>query len=424
MSETSQVFDTPPPLDLEESRRIFSAETFQRLIELVTPKLQAGRRSLVHILPASSRIAHIVMEPWALNAMYGDAFDEIIVVIRDRRLLPYGKGPHALASTVVTFVETTNDLIIKLGHYDAPRMENGPLCIQLQSAPELMKNFWRHIRAGGSARHLSLPSTLEERARGFLSNLGVAPEDKIVTLHMREHGYLASHRYHNYRNVTPSRYEPAVKHLLDRGIWVFRMGDKTSNRFDIDHPRFVDLPFLRGYEDFMDVVVLSKAWFALSCSSGPEVLARAFGTPALMVNTTVEQLPFRIPGDVIQFKRYIDDATGRPIPYRDTLDRGIGLMSTIAEHEKQRIRLEENSSEEILAAVREMEARLEGTFDEDPAIDAAFHATNEEFLAASARRDTVAERADASESYFGMALPWTTISHRYCQANPWFLENS
>ena len=424
MSDSSQTFDAPPVLDLEESRRVFSAETFQRLIQLVTPKLRAGERTLVHIMPASSRFAHMVLEPWALHAMYGEEFDEIIVVIRDRRLLAYGAGPHALASTVVTIVETTNELIIKLGHFDAPRMQNGPLCIQLRSAPELLKDFWRHLKAGGPARHLSPPPDTEERAARFLNTLGVAPVDRIVTLHMREGGYLASHRYHDFRNMTPANYEPAIRYLLDQGIWIFRLGDKTSSRLEIDHPRLVDLPFLPEHEDFMDVVLLSKAWFALSCSSGPEGLARAFGTPVLLVNGILEQLSFRNPGEVILFKRYIDDATDQPIPYRDILARGIVGFSIASEYEENNIRLEENSSAEILAAVQEMQARLEGAFEADPAIDIAFRATSEGFLAELEAREPETNETEPSERYFGLALPWTTISHRYCQANPWFLGSS
>lgn len=421
MSEDSQAFDAPPILDLEESRRIFSADTFQKLIQLVTPRLRAGGRTLVHILPASSRFAHMVLEPWALHAMYGDEFDEIVVVIRDRRLMPYGKGVHAIASTVVSFVETKSDLVIKLGHFDAPRMENGPLCIHLQSAPELLKDLWRHRRAGKPARYLSPPRGLEDRAKTFLTGLGVAPDDPIVTLHIREDSYLSSHRYHNFRNMTPSQYKPAVQYLLNQGLWVFRLGDKTSSPLEIDHPRFVDLPFLDGYGDFLDVFLLSRARFALGCSSGPEGLARAFGTPVLLVNGIPEQLSFRNPGELIQFKRYIDDKTGQPIGYREILDRGIVGFSTANEFEKQQIRLEENSSDEILAAVQEMEARLDGSFVADPTIDAKFRAAGEDFLEQLKSKTEDQDPAEPTKQYFGLALPWTTISHHYCKANPWFL---
>jgi putative glycosyltransferase (TIGR04372 family) len=424
MSDNPQIFDAPPTLDLEESRRVFSAETFQRLIQLVAPKLQAGKRTLVHIMPASSRFAHMVLEPWALRAQYGEEFDEIVVVIRDRRLLPYGTAPHAVASTVVDFVETTNDLIVKLGHFDAPRMENGPLCVQLRSAPELLKDFWRHVRAGGDPRHLSLPPELNEAGTRFLDQLGVASGDRVVTLHMREGSYLSSHRYHDFRNTTPANYIPAVSQLLTDGAWVFRLGDKASCPLDIDHPRFIDLPTLPGHEDFMDVYLLAKAWFAICCSSGPLGPALAFGTPVLLVNGILEQQTFFNPKDVIQFKRYIDRESRRPIPYQDILERGIAGLSTAKEYEARQVEVEENTPEEILAAVEEMTARLTDGFAPDQAIDQAFRDTTERFLAKLTSQAPERNQTDPSEDYFGLALPWTTISHRYCQANPRFLAGS
>jgi len=422
MSDNGQIFDAPPTLDLEESRRVFSAETFQRLIQLVTPKLQANKRILVHIMPASSRFAHMVLEPWALRAQYGEEFDEIVVVIRDRRLLPYGKAPHAVASTVVSFVETTNDLIVKLGHFDAPRMENGPLCLQLRSAPELLKDFWRHVRAGGDPRHLDLPTEISAAGTRFLDRLGVAPDDRVVALHMREGSYLSSHRYHDFRNMTPANYIPAVKHLLADGAWVFRLGDKASSAMDIDHPRFIDLPTLPEHEDFMDIFLLAKAWFAICCSSGPLGPALAFGTPVLLVNGILEQQTFFNPSDVIQFKRYIDRRTRLPIAYKDILERGIAGLSTAKEYEAHHVAVEENTPEEILGAVEEMTARLRGEFSRNPGIDEAFRDTTEQFLTKLTANAPARNQTDPSEDYFGLALPWTTISHRYCQANPWFLD--
>ncbi len=422
MSDNSKIFDAPPTLDVEESRRVFSAENIQRLIEIVAPRLQTGKRTLVHIMPASSRFGHMVLEPWALHSLFGEEFDEILVVIRDRRLLRYGRAPHILASTVVSFVETTNEMVVKLGHFDAPRMENGPLCIQLRSAPELLKDFWRHIRAGGAPRYLKPPPAIEEPARRLLERLGVRDEDRIVTVHMREGGYLASHRYHDFRNMTPTNYLPAIRHLLDAGIWVFRLGDKASSPLDIDHPHLIDLPFLPEHEDYMDVYLLYRAWFAISCSSGPEGPRRAFGAPMLLINGILEQLSFFNPKDVIQFKRYVEMDTERPIPYREILDRGIVGMSAAAAFEASHVRLQENTPEEILASVTEMMARLDGEFDADPEIDTAFRGVSEAFLAGLEANAPEFNAAGESERFFGIALPWTTVSHSYCRANPWFLE--
>lgn len=413
--------DAPVVLDDATTERVFSNETMQGFLRLVLPYLQSGERVLAYVLPASGRFAHMALEPWALDNLYGDQYDRIVVVIHDWRRLPYSVGTHQVSSEVVSFVETDQDLIMMMGHYDGKSYENGPLRMQLQSATSLFRDLWRHVRAGNRLRHLSLPAPLEDRAARFLGDLGVVPGEDIVTVHMREGSYLAAHRYHAFRNMTPANYEPAINHLLDQGNWVFRLGDKDSSPLGIDHPRFVDLPFLDGYEDFMDVVLLAKARFAICCSSGPEGPTRAFGTPMLLINGMLDHQMFLNPNDLAQFKRYVDETTGRPIAFAEVLDRGLGRFSLASEFEESRVMLEENGAEEILIAVREMQARLDGTFVPDPQIDQVFRAESEAFLAKREAAPVDPAGEQPLDHYFGLALPWTSVCQGYCRANPWFL---
>jgi putative glycosyltransferase (TIGR04372 family) len=294
----------------------------------------------------------------------------------------------------------------------------------VQSAPMLLRDLWRHVRAGNPLRHLALPTTQQDQASEFLDGIGVAPGEHFVTLHMREASYLSSHRYHGFRNMTPENYAPAIQHLLDQGIWVFRLGDKDSTPLGFDHPRFVDLPFRDDYEDYMDVVLLAEAWFAICCSSGPLGPAIAFGTPVLLVNGILEQQTFFNPRDVIQFKRYIDDVSETPIPYSAILERGLCGISESKQLEERRVHLEENSPDEILAAVREMIARLEDAFTPNPETDKRFRATTEAFATLLETGDRGPEHLEPVDQSFGLALPWTTLCHAYCEANPWFLGTS
>jgi putative glycosyltransferase (TIGR04372 family) len=408
-------------LDDAMTARVFSNENMQTFLRLTIPFLKDGQRVLAYILPASGRFAHMALEPWALDNLFGDAFDRIVVIIHDKRHLPYSTGMHKASSEVVSFVETHEELILMLGHYDSQPYENGPLRVQLQTASSLLRDLWRHVRAGGPPRYLALPTSLEHQAARFLSDLGVGAGDRFVTVHMRESSYLAAHRYHAFRNITPAHYEPAIRHLLEQGTWVFRLGDKQSTRFGIEHPRFVDLPFLEGYEDFMDVVLLAKARFAICCSSGPEGPVRAFGTPMLLVNAILEQQSFLNPRDVIQFKSYVDDHSAQPIPYATLLDRGISGYSLASQFEEAQVSLRENSAKDILAAVKEMQARLDGAFDADPCIDQTFRAANEAFLARIEVAPEAPDRPGPVDRCFGLALPWSTVCHDYCRANPWFL---
>ena len=424
MTQPPASLDAPLVLDDAMTERVFSTETMSTFLRLVLPFLQDQQRVLSYVLPASGRFAHMALEPWALINLFGDSFTSIVVVIHDRRRLPFSQGMYQVSSEVVNFVETDEELIPLMGHYDGKSHEVGPLRVHIQSAPRLLRDLWRHVRAGNMLRYLALPETLESRGAAFLSRIGLAPGDHFVTLHMREASYLSAHRYHGFRNMTPANYESCAQHLLDQGIWVFRLGDKDSKPLAIDHPRFVDLPSLEDYEDFMDVILLAKAWFAICCSSGPLGPAIAFGTPVLLVNGILEHQTFFNPRDLVQFKRYIDETTDEAMPYSELLRRSIGDLTLSSEFEANQIRLEENTADEILTAVREMLARLEGVFEPDPELDRNFRSANEAFLARLEASDADPSQVDPQDRAFGLALPWTNICHAYCEANPWFLGSN
>jgi putative glycosyltransferase (TIGR04372 family) len=421
MTEADTPFDTPVFLDDETTEKVFSGENVKTFLRLLLPFLKNGERALAYVLPASGKFAHMALEPWALANLYGDAFDDIIVLIHDRSVLPFNKGMHEVACEVVRFVETDQNLVMLMGHYDAPALDNGPLRVLVQSAPSLLRDLWRHVRAGKPLRPLVLPPRLETAAASFLGEMGLGPNDRFVTLHMREQSHFALHSYHGSRNINSANYVPAALHLLEQGIWVFRLGDAGSTPLPIDHPRFIDLPFLDGYQDFMDVVLLAKAWFAICCSSGPEGPARAFGTPVLLVNAILEQQSFFSSQDVIQFKRYADAENGSPIAFPDLLERGICGFSEAGQFEERGVRLIENSPGEILAAVTEMEARLDHVFAPNTEIDQRFRSICDAFARRLESGDAVPHQIEPLDRAFGLALPWTNICQAYCQANPWFL---
>jgi putative glycosyltransferase (TIGR04372 family) len=421
MTEQPPPLDAPIVLDEETTELVFSPGNMQAFLRLVLPFLDGGRRVLAYVLPASGRFAHMALEPWALLNLFGDDFDEIVVVIHDQAVLPYSEGMHAVASNVVRFVETDQKMIVLLGHYDAAPSIHGPLRVHIQSAGSLFRDQWRYFRAGNKPRYLSLPAEMEDRADGFFRDLGIAGDDHVVTLHMREGGYLADHRYHRFRNMSPANYVLAARHLLDQGHWVIRLGDQNSTPLKIDHSRFIDLPFLPGYKDFMDVVLLAKARFAICCSSGPEGPTRAFGTPMLLVNGLLDQQLFLNPNDVVQFKHYLDEATERPIPLEEILDRGLCGLSLASQFEERRILLEENTEQEILDAVKEMQARLDGTFVPDAETDARFRGITEAFVTRLEAGDVGPGHLQPLDRAFGYSLPWTNICQAYCGTNRWFL---
>ncbi|MBH68452.1 MAG: hypothetical protein CMM58_08875 [Rhodospirillaceae bacterium] len=403
--------DQPIVINEEETKKIFSGDNMADLINLISPHVAPSKKTLIYILPASGRFAHMAMEPWALHNIYGDIFDQILIIIPDRSMLQYGDAIYKLASTVVKFVETTNPHIIGLGHFDVSNVEAGSLFFLFQSPEQLLKDLVRHQLKGNPIKYMKLSPDLRKQRDNFFSELAITDDDRIITVHVREGTYLSSLDYHSFRYMTLKNYKPAVDYLLNQGYWVVRLGDKTSTSFDIDNPKFLDLPNYKDYEDFMDLAVISRAYFALSCPSGPEASARALGTPSLLLNNIFNTMHTNNEYDLMQPKTIIDiQNKNRPLSYKEILSKGVINYSLAKEFETAGLKVEENTPSEILSAVEEMLSRLEGTFIEDAKINCAFSEINKRHA------------KQTKDKAFGYLLPATKICHNYCKKHPEFIN--
>ena len=136
---------------------------------------------------------------------------------------------------------------------------------------------------------LSIREEHAARGRAGLEALGVPPEAWFVCLHVRTAGFfqeVAAHR-NSLRNAEIGSYLPAVEAIVRRGGWVVRIGDATMPALP-EMPGLVDYAHSALKSDWMDVYLLGAARFFLGTTSGPWVVAHAFGTPVAMTN----QLPF------------------------------------------------------------------------------------------------------------------------------------
>ena len=161
----------------------------------------------------------------------------------------------------------------------------------------------------------------------------------------------------------------------------------------------------------MDLAVISKAYFALSCSSGPEAAARALGTPSLLLNSMFNTMHTNNEYDLMQPKTIIDSKNKNlPLSYEEILSRGVINYSLAKEFETAGLKVEENTPSEILNAVEEMLSRLEGTFIENTEINYAFSEINKWYA------------EQTKDQAFGYLLPSTKICHNYCKNHPAFID--
>jgi putative glycosyltransferase (TIGR04372 family) len=131
-------------------------------------------------------------------------------------------------------------------------------------------------------KHLfELKSSTRSIAQKFLQKFGLKNDDKFVTLHVREEGYV-DHSTHFHRNSNPQLFQNSIDYLVEQGIKIVRIG----------HPKMTPLREQAGFIDLtrverpgeVDLYLCASNWFYFGSSSGPLSIAYQFGRPSLLID--------------------------------------------------------------------------------------------------------------------------------------------
>lgn len=210
--------------------------------------------------------------------------------------------------------------------------------------------------------------TPEEEAQGrdFQKHLGVPLDEPFVALHIREPGYIKLD-HHDHRNSNVADYQPAIDYLVKEGYWVVRLGDRSMTPLP-RQPKVIDLPFINMGPNLADIWFSIKCRFMLGNTSGPVLLPLVFnGPPRLMVNwvegTTVslnDQDRYII--KPIRVKSQGD----RLLTFREIMFFGNSMLRA-ERYEQAGLEIIDNTTEEILEAVKEMVRDIQNGVGVDPA---------------------------------------------------------
>ncbi|MBO6561491.1 MAG: TIGR04372 family glycosyltransferase [Nisaea sp.] len=394
------------------------------LLETVGPHIQDGSRALAYIFPLPGRIGHLVLEPLALMNLYGESHAPIVVITHDARLHKHSTGVRRLLEPHMTIAQTMKRKLISLGHVDAGAVEIGPMTWLLSTHDALQRDLVLALESGKPLRYLTAPEDLLAEGRDLIRSMGYEDDKPSVVLHVRDEQFLPQFTHNFFRAARVADYMPAIDYLLSKGYRIFRLGDPSS--VAVTHPSrdFVDLPHHPNYRDILDVYCIATARFSITCSSGPEAIVRAMNRPMVMVNGYAQYDQWMNPGDLLLFKTYRDKATGRPLSYDEILARDLFLENTVAGFENQGVLLEDNRPEEVLDAVMEMEARLNGAFVPESSLEDRFAELSVRHL--DRFRRNLPERGPgdfARIETYAYALPWTRYCQSFLEKNAWFLNS-
>lgn len=215
----------------------------------------------------------------------------------------------------------------------------------------------------------------EGRGRGILRSMGIRDGDAFVCFHARDHVYLdrtfsyqsrESWSYHDFRDSDIQNYVPAVEWLARQGMWALRMGALVERPMTSAESRVIDYANICR-SDFGDIYLSAHCKFFLVGSSGLQYVSTIFNVPIALVNMTpFGHVAALRRNDLFIPKKYWDIKRRRFLTVREIFGIGADFWYQTERFREGGIGLVENTPEEILAVVREMKARIDGTWRPEP----------------------------------------------------------
>ena len=281
---------------------------------------------------------------WALLEYWREQHADAVTILTD---------PAAAAEAEETYGECTLDL-------DYFRLPDGR-ALHVSIAKMTIWNLWEE--AGGGPL-LKLRDDHHQRGAAWMRARGVPEDAWFAALHVREAGYHdeSGWAYNQHRNSRLEDYVPAIEAITQRGGWVVRIGD----------PSMTPLPVMENVIDYavaeerapeLDLYFCAAARFMVAVVSGGMAVASVFGTPVLGVDAFPPgSYPYSGRDFYIHKRRRRRD-TEEFLDAAEMLEPPRRLMQSPRFFHDQGLDVVANTAEDILDAVVEMMARLDGTFE-------------------------------------------------------------
>jgi len=326
------------------------------------------KQKLIYPLLQIDRIGQLAGETFFLRNLFPEHNHELTLVTLPVNLVPRAnKAVFKIVTRGLNLLHTLDERIVYSGHRYA-KVNSGQIkkiadCHYFLHHPvQLNYLFLRDYGKREKIYPFQLNQTELAKGAELKRRMGIPATTPVVTLHVREGGYLPSMQYHSYRDSDINNYRPAISYLIEQGYFVVRLGDDSMQALDGFERGYLEVWRHQEYDDLADPYFISVSDFFIGASSGPQSLAKGFGVPSLTTNAVVAVRNWQDINDLILFKRYFSNAENRELSYEEILSTDLINGNKTAFFAEKQIELHENSAEEILRGVREMEQRLRGSY--------------------------------------------------------------
>ena len=323
------------------------------------------RKKILYLHSLIDRIGQLAGEMWFLRNVYPtDRYDISVVTFPPDFKPGVNKAAYEMVFRDLRVVHSTDVNMVCSTQRDksAPVTEMDGYIMGLNDDILLRQFLLQYKKRPQIDYYFSLSPEQVQAGEVLREKFKIPPGAPVVTLHVREPGFLPELSYHSFRDASMQNYLPLLQYLLEAGYWVVRLGDKTMQRFENPPTNLIDAPFHPDYCDLVDPYFISISRFYIGTHSGPCSVARGLNIPVVYLNSPISWVYFGMARDIIAPKKYYSLSLGRFLTYREIVNSDLIDRFRTENFKEAGVELRENSAEEILGAVQEMESRLDGSY--------------------------------------------------------------
>ncbi|MEQ8815094.1 MAG: TIGR04372 family glycosyltransferase [Thalassobaculum sp.] len=255
---------------------------------------------------------------------------------------------RTFAESLIEDIPTGTQFVEEISGFKRHRLSDGT-SMRMSELVSVAATYWANDRP-----FAALDSATVEQGDAALAELGVAADTPIVTLHVREPGYLRDHASRMApRDADVTSYHEAVRYLTGRGYAVVRLGDETMTPLP-DWQGVIDYPFSGKKADWMDVYLAARCRFHVGTSSGMSFIPLLFARPVLFTNWSAMAHVVCAP-NVVTLPKTLLGPDGERVPLAEYCNR-YGWIFEQCDADLLKARFVDNTAEELRDAVRFVDA--------------------------------------------------------------------
>jgi putative glycosyltransferase (TIGR04372 family) len=208
----------------------------------------------------------------------------------------------------------------------------------------------------------------------FLRNIGINNDDKFICLIVRDASYLKKYHpyknwdYHNFRDSNIDNFNLVSDYLTNQGYYVFRMGAEVSKPMLTNNKKIIDYASTGMRNEFLDLFLAANCDFCITTGTGFEALPELFNKPLITVSFAPIARVRSVNKKHIGIFKHLINNNNKSLTLTEIFELNLADALDDKQYIEKKIRLIENSPEEIKEVTIEMLKLMQNNFLRDSSV--------------------------------------------------------